>query len=93
MAELCELVEVVTLIAKLLVQLNEKWVRASARFCPSVSAGTVRGGRRQMAVDIHALCLPQTRASGKVEKQLYQGMLDIPNNELIIVFSENYAII
>ena len=46
-----------------------------------------------MAVDIHALCLPQTRASGKVEKQLYQGMLDIPNNELIIVFSENYAII
>ncbi len=23
---------------------------------------------------------------GKAEKQLYQGVLDIPNNELIIVF-------
>ena len=44
-----------------------KWVRASARFCPSVSAGTVRCGRRHLAVDIHALCLPQTQASGKLK--------------------------
>ena len=40
----------------------------------------------------HAMLAPDASV-GKAEKQLYQGMLDIPNNELIIVFSENYAII
>ena len=51
-------------------QRKGKWVRASARYCPGVSAGTVRGGRRHLAVDIHALCLPQTRASEMKESNL-----------------------
>ena len=49
-------------------------------FCP-----IVRGHPRAM--------LAPDASVGKAEKQLYQGVLDIPNNELIIVFSENYAII
>ena len=49
-------------------------------FCP-----IVRGHPRAM--------LAPDASVGKVEKQLYQGVLDIPNNKLIIVFSENYAII
>ena len=44
-------------------QRKGKWVRAFARFCPGVSAGTVWGWRRHLAVDVHALCLPQTQAT------------------------------
>ncbi len=39
-----------------------------------------------------AMLAPDTSV-GKVEKQLYQGVLDMLNNELIIVFCQIFAII
>ena len=45
----------------------EKWVRASARFCPSVSAGTVRGGAANGGGHPRAMLAPDASV-GKAEK-------------------------
>lgn len=86
----------------------EKWVAALPQgFCPILSQRERRDGARRAppnggvtSQDATAVgsgrpgaMLAPDASVGKAEKQLYQGVLDIPNNELIIVFPENYAII
>ena len=55
-------------------------------FCPILSPRERGDGARwapPMAVDCHALCLPQTRASGKQKTSVTW----LPKNELIIDYS------
>ena len=61
--------------------LSRRERRDGARWAPS------NGGGRPRAM------LAEDASVGKVEKQLYQGVLDMPNNKLIIVFWQIYAII
>ena len=65
-------------------------------FCPILSRREHKDGARRAPPfgggRPRAMLAPDASV-GKVEKQLYQGVLDMLNNELIIVFCQIFAII
>ena len=69
---------------------------AGTGFCPILSQRERRDGARRAPPfgggRPRAMLAPDASV-GKAEKQLYQGALDMLNNELIIVFCQIFAII